>query len=190
MIFQGKDGELRVIEHGTNGTTYYLEVLFCEMDFTGPTRRPHTEETLIMDRGKFDTNAHYIEGNDEPIYAPLPISFSCRLADTSSTTVTVNWFSGVTTVRGNELKSRDGQGLWNSNSLPAFADSAKQAYIVEVLWDGTNDVGMQYDVVYFPPGEQTITESADGVMLSVNGQCYGGVTKITSFTGSPTSIMD
>ena len=30
MLFQGKDGELRLIDFGDSGTTYYLEVLFCE----------------------------------------------------------------------------------------------------------------------------------------------------------------
>jgi len=190
MIFQGKDGELRINDHGLNGTTHYLEVLFCEMNFTGPTARPKTEETLIMNRGKMDTDAHYIDGDDAPIYAPIPISFSCRLADTSASTVALDWFSGVTTIRTKVLYSRDGNAVWLGNTLPAFRDSSKQAYTIELLWDGTQDIGYQYDCVYFPPSEQTITESGDNLILSINGQVYGGVTRITAFnSGAMTDLV-
>ena len=97
MLFQGKDGELRVIDYGldtvSGSTRYYMEVLFCEMDFSMPSSyRPRTDETLIMDRGNMDTNAHYIEGNDDPIYAPLTLSFSCRLADTINSEVWPNGY--------------------------------------------------------------------------------------------------
>ena len=91
MIFQGKDGELRIIEFGLNGTTRYLKFLFCEMNYDGPISRPRSEETLIMDRGNFDSNAHYIAGNDEPRYSALPLTFSCRLADTTNTQVLLDW---------------------------------------------------------------------------------------------------
>ena len=193
MIFQGKDGELRLIEFGLSGTTYYAEVLFSEMDFTGPISRPRTEETLIMDRGKMDTNAHYIEGNDEPRYAALPFSFSCKIGDTNNAAVISDWVSGVSPIKGygsgtTSLHSCKGQTTIDGNTLPNFKNATKQAFYLEVLWDGTNDYGIHYNEVYFPPGEQSITESADGLALSCNGQIYGDVSRITSFTAGYTTI--
>ncbi len=54
MILQGQDGELRLIEFGS-GTTYYLEVLFCEMDFSGSQLIPHTQNVFqTMSNGTED----------------------------------------------------------------------------------------------------------------------------------------
>ena len=191
MIFQGKDGELRLSDMGVGGTTYYLAVLFSEMDFTGPTSRPRVEDSLIMDRGVFDSNAHYISGNDEPRYAPLPISFSCKLADTVNTRVLMDWISGVTKTAGTtQLYTMKGTTTIDGNTLPAFKDNTgKYAYQTEVLWDGSNDLGLRYQEVFFPPGQQTITESADGLTLAVNGMVYGDVTRITGFDAATTSIV-
>ncbi len=182
ITYQGINGVLHLAEFGNNGTTRYLEILFCEMDFTGPTSRPRTEETLRMNRGTFDTVAHYIEGPEDPRYEPIPISFSARLADTVNTRVLSDWISGVTTISGTtRIYSWKGKTTIDGNTLPDFVDNtAKQAYQFEILWDGTNDLGYQYNEVYMPPGEQTITESPDGLMLSINGQVYGGVTRITA----------
>jgi len=189
VIFQGKDGELRINDHGLSGTTHYISILFCEMDFSGPTSRPRTEETLVMNRGVFSTDAHFIEGNDEPIYGPLPVTFSCRMADTSASTVALDMLSGVTTIRTKILYGRDGYATHLGNTIPAFRDAGKNGYTVEVLWDGDQDLGYQYDCVYFAPGQQTITESADGVMLSCNGVVYGGVSRIDSFTSGHTDLV-
>jgi len=184
ISFQGKDGVLNLMDFGNNGTSYRLEVLFCEMDFTGPTTRPRTEESLVMNRGNFDTNAHYIEGNDDPRYAPVPISFSARLADTTNTHDLSDWISGSTVVSGKQLYSYKGKTTIDGNTLPTFVDTAnKYAYRVEMVWWGTasgNTYGLRYEEVYFPPGEQTISESADGLILSCNGQVYGDVTAITT----------
>jgi len=96
MIFQGKDGELRITSYGYNGTTRYIKVLFCEMNYDGPLGKTRTEERLVMDRGIFDACSHMVEGNDEPRFNPAPLTFSCRLADTTHTQVLVDWLSGVT----------------------------------------------------------------------------------------------
>ena len=188
MIWQGKEGELRLIEHGLNGTTYYLEVLFTEMDFSAPIKRPRTEETLTMNRGMMDSDAHYIEGDDTPRFAPMSMTFSCKLADTNDTRVLSDWLSGNTTVGGisgsTRIYSRDGLSTIWGKDTPGFADSGKQSYIVEMLWDGTvssgSSYGHRYDEVYFPPDQQTISESADGLSLSGNGMIYGDVTRILS----------
>ncbi|MBU2685713.1 MAG: hypothetical protein KKF27_20920 [Gammaproteobacteria bacterium] len=190
MEFQGKDGELRIEEQGgANGPSHYLEVLFSEMDFAGPIARPRTEETLVMDRGNFDSNAHYIEGNDEPVYAPLAVSFSCKLADTINTRILSDWLSGVTTITNlaggsTTIYSREGFATLNGNTLPSFRETGartKSLYMISILWNGENDYGLHYDAVYFSPGEQSITESADGLTLSGNAVIYGDVTRITAF---------
>jgi hypothetical protein len=199
MLFQGKDGELRLYEKGAisgaepSGTTYYFEILFTEMDFSGPTSRPKTEETLIMDRGNFDTNAHYIEGNDEPIYNPVNITFSTKIADTVNTQILSDWLSGVSRISNaasgaSQIYSWDGGTSLAGNTTVGFKDADKMAYRVEVKWAGDPDYGLRYEEVYFTPGEQTLTESADNVMLAANGQVWGDVTRIAAFT-SGTSIL-
>lgn len=213
MNLTGKDGELRILERGmsypTEGgsTTHYLEILFCEMDFTAATSRPRTEERVLMDRGNMDTNAHYVEGPDNPRYEPIPVSFSCRLNDTVDTRALSDLFSASSpgvVAAGSTVGARvplnnaaggttyfvtfDGSTTIDGNNLPAFSDSRKLSFRVEVLWDGTTDLGYRFEEVHFPSGEQTITESADGLMLSANGQIYGDVTRITAFQ-SGTSVL-
>jgi len=194
MNLQGQDGELRISDNGLTGVTHYLEVLFAEMDFTGPTSRPRTEENLIMNRNKFDSNAHYILGPDNPRYEPIPISFSCRISDTSKSWMLSDWLSGVTQITSGasvtQLYSTKGQSIGiDGNTLPDFADSSKYAYNIEMLWDGDKNYGTSYPEVYFPPGEQTITESPDGLILSVNGQLYGDVTRVTAFAAGMTALV-
>lgn len=190
MLFQGKDGELRMYDHGLNGTTYYLEVLFTDMNFSGPISRPRTEERLIMDRGNFDTNAHYVESNDEPRYAPFAITFSCKMADTVHARVINDWLSGDAKVGGSTtLYTRKGKTTLDGNTLPTFKESNKMAYDIEVLWDGTSDYGLHYYEVFFKPNECTITEAEDGITLSVNADVYGDTTRITAFSAGKTSII-
>jgi len=197
-LVQGQDGELRITEHGLSGTTYYLEVLFTGMDFSGPIARPYPEETLIMNRNKFDTGAHYIEGSDAPRYEPIPITFSCRKAGTTDTIALHNWLSGSTSIPNaaggtSTIYSRKGLTTIDGNTLPSFAGSGKNAYRVEIIWagKGTSGVsyGLRYDEVYFPPDQQTIAEAENEVVLSCNGQVYGGVTRIRDFTSGTSQFV-
>jgi len=198
MLLAGKDGELRIAELGIGGptagqgTTHYLQVLFCEMNFSGPTSRPRVEDRLIMDRGVFDSSAHYVSGNDEPRYAPMPFSFSARLADTINSRALMDWLSGSTNIPNavggaTQIYSWDGTTTIDGNTLPVFKDD-KSTYRVQVLWDGTSDIGLQYNEAYFPPGQQTLAESADGLTLTANGMIYGDVTRITAFDTSGATI--
>ena len=195
MLFQGKDGELRLFEPGNHSGTsaaYYFEILFTEMDFTGPVSRARTEETLIMDRGNFDTNAHYIQGNSEPRYAPLDITFSMKIEDTIDTRQLYDWLSGVSTITNtiggtSTIGDFKGGTTIDGNTLPTFAGNAtKMAKRVEILFDGSSDYGIQYNEVYFPHEEITITEAADGITLSATGKAWGDVTRITSFWSGST----
>jgi hypothetical protein len=197
MNFQGKDGKLRI----QCGTTKYAEILFTDMNFTAPTARPRTDETLIMNRGRFDSDAHYVQSDDEPRYAPLDMSFSCRLADTINSRGIAQLFSGVSNLNTGgaasgttRLYTMKGTTSIDGNTLPEFNENsggvtAKLAYHVEVLWDGVQDFGMKYNEVWFKPGQSTITESKDGLTLNVKGLIYGEVTRIWSFTAGLTQIL-
>jgi len=197
MQLQGQDGELRLYSRGGAGTTYYLQILFCEMDLTAPTSKPRTEDNLIMNRNKFDTDAHYILGPDTPRYEPQAISFSCRAADTNQFRAINDWLSGSSTPGAfgtTTLTSWKGksEGI-DGNTLPEFSsvggDPQPMAYMVESIWDGDKDFGERWHEVVFNPGETTITESPDGLIISANGMIYGDVTRVTAFTGTATEFV-
>ena len=188
MLFQHRDGELHVYEHGNSGSTYYLEILFTNASLSGPLARPRTEEILYTDRGNLDTNAGYREGTQAATMEPMPLTFTCRLANTAHTDVMRDWFSGATTVRSKRIYSRSGIGIaipqmGTTGALPAFKDSGKMVFLVESLWSGSgvSNLGIRWDEVYFPPNEQTITEGEDAITLNLNGQIYGGVTTLIAF---------
>jgi len=200
MIFQARDGELRIIEQGNAGTTYYLEILFTEGNLSAPVARPQTEEILCTDRGNLDKNTSYRNAPAAARLDPLPLTFTTRAANNSHTDAMTAWLSGVTTVRNHTLYTRKGSGSSSttpipqvntgSAGLPGFADGAKMAYMIEALWSGSgvSNLGYRWDEVYLPPAEQTVTEGAEAVTLAINAQIYGGVTKITAFTTGCTEI--
>jgi len=196
MILQGQDGELRIIEYGDSGTTYYLEVLFCEMDFNGLTTRPRPDEKLILIRDKMDENAFYSLDSDEKRYAPFPISFSCRIADTVNTRQLIDIVSGaslVSSIVGDiELHSWKGKTSIDGNALPEFAEDdysvLPMAYRVECLWDGAKNFGERYEEVHFSNTDLNITENYDGLMLNLIGMVYGDVSRITDFMSGVTIL--
>lgn len=176
------------VKQTRGGTTYYLEALFCGMDFSGPVKRGKVTETLILNRDKVDSKAHYIKGSDEECYGVLPISFTARLADTVNSRVLNDWLSGVTASIGGGTTTiapwpsdhtifRSTSGV--SVSLPS--DAQKPTYMVEILWDGTTDYGLRYDNVNFKPQETAISEAADNLTIAAAGDVYGDVSRITSF---------
>ena len=189
-IFQGYDGELRIIEYGFDDVTYHLEVLFCEMDFTGPIGRKKQKETLIFPRGILNYN-YFREEDDYISYLPLSLSFSCRLADTVNTHVLSDWISGCTVVGGVPLTSFKGKTSLDGITCPDFdGNTSKYAYRIEILWELESTYGIRYDEVWFDPNNQKITEQSDNLILSCNGSIYGGISRIVSFTSGTSSIVD
>jgi hypothetical protein len=188
MIFKHKDGELRISDRQSASTGYHIQVLFTDANLSFPTGRPKVEEILNTDRGNVDSNATYSEGPDTVITDPLPITVSARLDDTVNTSYLRDWLSGVTVINSHTLKTWKGNTTLTIGSTdvstPSFADGSKMAYRVEVLWDGSNDYGWRLDEVYFPPDQQTITESEDAVTISINGLIYGPISPITSFSST------
>ena len=183
MIFKDKDGELRIYE---GNTPAYFSILFTNADLTFPVNRARPEELLNMDRGKVDTNMSYSLGTDEPITEPMSLSVSARLDDSVNTTYLKQFMSGVTTINSSLMTTtKASTTVYNGDGAPittaAFADGRKIAYDIEVLWDGTTDLGYRLTEVYFPPDQQTINEGTDAVNLNMNGMVYGGVSIMAGF---------
>jgi len=195
MKFTNKDGELRLYEGGA--TPYYHSVLFTQGDLTFPTEREKVEEVLNMDRGNYTNRASYSEGPDSPIIEPLPLSFSALLDDTLNTNVLASMLSGITRI-WTDNSTLDNQDVTTATTKAdstlniqrtavatvSFADSSKITYNIELLLNTVGGVtyGWKLMEVYFPPGQQTITEGPDGVALSANGLFYGSAATLNAFS--------
>lgn len=189
-----KDGTLRLLRGSgsSSGKTYYYELLFTDANLSAPTMRKKTEERLVMDRGVVDSHAHYVQGGDDPQMEPLPFTISCKINDTTSSVSYLDeWFRGgsVNAHPAAVLKTAKGDTTIKSGvSNPKFADSTKICSNVECIWDGSTDLGYKWAETYFSPGEQTIAEGEDGIVLNLNGMIYGTITRIATFTSGVTNV--
>ena len=182
-----KDAKIRFYD--STATPYYLEFDLDPGDITFPLGTPLTEETLILNRGNMDANAHYIEGSDAPMMAPVPVSFSIVVTDQAQTTNILNWLAAMndalaTQVNSHTLETCEGDSQRDgATANPAFADANKSSCELEYLLTmaGT-DLGWLYTAVRYDLDKQTFAESEDGIILTLNGMCYGTITRITSFT--------
>ena len=69
-------------------------------------------------------------------------------------------------------------------ALQNFADKKKVAVDVEIMFTergGANPFGYRMKEVNFSPGQQSIAESADFVIVSMTGMVYGEIERITAF---------
>jgi hypothetical protein len=188
--FTNRKGKIRIYD-GT-ATPFYLELDFDHGDISFPLGQPQTEELLILMRGTMDANAHYIEGPDDPMMGPLDLSFSAMLEDSAQTKWLLGLLLGDASVNSHTIVTTKGTTKRDgSNFNPAFsaATGSKKCLNVEYLLDGaTNDIHLMFTEVNFPPAEQTIAESADGVNISIKGKIYGTITYNTSGFTSGTTI--
>jgi len=162
-----------------------FEMKFAAMDFEGPIGRPLQAEILKLNRQTMGSEAHYVKGPDDVIYQPMPISFSCFI-DTVYNDVSLlaalacgnpnygTWTSTGTTTKGDT--KNDG-----SNSNPAFVDSNKKTVNTQILWTGSNPIGLAYYETYYPEEGIKITESEEGIKLSAAGGVYGVIEDIYGF---------
>ena len=188
MIFQHRDGELRIYSGSTIGakatSAVYAEMLFVNAGFNAPIARTRPSETLVMDRGVYTTNAEYRQGMDEEKLAPLPLSFEFKCIDDVTTQYLIRMLSGTSKceINGKNLRSSKGESMIDGVSTPQFADTSKQAWDIETLWDGTGtSLGFRWREVFFPGDQLNVTEGEDEVVISVAGLVYGDVTRITGF---------
>jgi len=191
-------GALRLYD--STATPYYIQVLFDEGNLTAPLNRARTEETMIHHRGRGNTTySHYVSGPDTPITDPLELSFSARIAN-----VAADWnrlrdalsnpdLDGTWQVDGDTWVTTKGDGTLTNGAGstftdPAFEDTKKYCVNVEILWTrGGVGIGFQYMVVWFPPDQQSVAESEEGVIISLTGLIYGEISSITSFTAGTES---
>ena len=178
--FTNRKGKLRLYD-GT-GTPFYLELEFDNGDFSGPIGIPKTDEILVLNRGVYDSNAHYIEGSDEKVMEPFDISFSCIVEDTTITTYLLDWLEGNTVNSNTIVTTKADTQRARSTASPAFSDSNKKCSNIEYILDGSTDICWHYNEVYFPLEEQSFSESDDGVTLSLKGKVYGTVVRNTENT--------
>lgn len=198
-LYIGRKGKIRFYD--STPTPFYVEFTLENMDFKGPMAAARPEETLVLDRENLSTIMHYIVTSERVIAEPIAVSFTARLDDTTlrqklrqvlnsdnaaAGAWTVGSDSWITTKGDGSLTDVDGNAI--SQSGVTFADTAKQAVNVEVLWDsGATDIGLKYDAVHFPPEQQEIAEAEEAVTVTVNGMGYEGVSEITAFTAGTAS---
>ncbi|MCK9326041.1 MAG: hypothetical protein M0P69_11175 [Bacteroidales bacterium] len=165
----------------------YFEVAFASMDFSGPMGRAKIEETLVLNRGKMDAYAHYINGAESKIHEPVAVSFSCSIDDTVNDTAimaalecgnpdSTNWDATGATIKG---RTKNDGSTFN----PTFADSTKKAVAIQMLWEDVDDKteGWAFYEIFYPPDEQSIAEAEDAVSFSTAGGCYGVIERINGF---------
>lgn len=200
--FYLKLGKLRLVSRATLGGPYFLEVPF-RGPVTAPVDRPRPAENLMTDRGRATDDAHYVQGPDDVIFAPLPFSCRFKLANTEP-----NFSKFLTLIRGAALTVGAGKQLspnkvWASTkgstqvrgadpegtglfTTPGFADPEKWCCNVELLWfdpDAANDRGFRWAEVFFPPDRQ-VTEGEQDVQCDLSGEVYGAISTITAFTAA------
>ena len=162
----------------------YLEVAFSKMDFSGPLGRARPEEVLILERGNFNSKAHYINQTSMKLYEPLPISFSCIIDDTYNKNdielalACGNPSSARWTATGTSSKGSTANGIAGVAN-PQFADSTNMKTVnVMILFSSPGsgtDFGWAYYEVFFPRDQITVSEGEDGNILTVAGGVYGVV---------------
>jgi len=185
-------GQIRLYDG--SATPYYVALTFDEGNLSAPSGRARPEETAIFHRGRGAKGVHYISGPDAPILEPLELTFGLRVQNVLATAqkfraamcnpdLAATWeVDGDTWVSTKgDFTLTDGDG--NSFTDPAFADSKKVCVNVEILWTlDSVAYGFKYGAVYFPPDQQSLAESEEGVIISATGLIYGTITEITSFT--------
>lgn len=182
-----RNAKLRLYD--STATPWYLELDLDLGNFNGPLGIPRQEEILVLNRGTMDAAAHYIKGADDKLMEPVAVSFGVFIRDDQQTINLLNWLkagqdAAATQVNAHTLATtkadtqRDG-----ATANPAFADTNKICSNVQYLIEtGGTDLGLQYAEVFFPLDQQQLSEAEDGITLTLNGVCYGTITRITAFT--------
>ena len=192
--YTNNNGSMRFYD--SSATPYYVDLPFDNGDWSAPEGKARPVENLRLDRGTLSTDAHYTQGPDEVILEPQSITGTFILDELHGKTKlrqilnadalkSSAWVVGSNTWATTKGDTSLVSGLGASVTTPAFADKHKQCVNLEIIWDDPDEsgaIGQRYAEVYFPPDQQNIQESADGVVLSLNGLIYGTITEITAFS--------
>lgn len=155
MKFTGKDGELRIYDAVGN----YMKVHFSNMDFSGPIGRAKQDEMLILDRGIVDAYSHYITGNDQVVYDPIPLSWSCFIDDITHVDTTY----GFSEILIGALTCRDGRNDQTDATWSTWGVSTKGS---------TSNDGSNPNPLFLVPGQTLNTDyvtAQSGTQLTLNG---------------------
>lgn len=191
--FTNKKGKIRLYD-STITTPWFLELDFDLGDFSGPLGIPKTKETLVLNRGNSDADAHYIEGSDAVIMEPFAITFSAFVVDKTQCAYLLDWIEamqdggGTPAVNAHTLETTKGDtNRDGSNASPSFADTTKMTCNLEYKLDGpTNDIVWHYNELWLAIDQQTISEAEDGVTIALNGMVYGTVVRDAAFSTGAT----
>ena len=134
--YQGRDGELRLIDKsqsgaGAAGTPYGYKVQFENMDFSG-NLRPRPQDFTRLNRQRVDTSAHRQLGSDEPLFEGIDVAFSFVMS--SKETDGLLEFAGVHYMG---LESTNAS-LWNVKGTPAagLVSTISRGYSGDGLYGG------------------------------------------------------
>ena len=164
----------------------YYEVVFEQMNLTAPEGHNRPEEIIRMNRGRLDSNAHYIQGLDDPIVEPMQITFSAWLDSVFNKTALPKALScenaGIPTWSKVGISTKGDTTLpagltGNLIPLPLFTDPTKKAVCIQAKWDDVtgSSVMREYNEVHIPSGGVRITEAPDAVTLELTGGIYGSI---------------
>jgi hypothetical protein len=164
---------------------------FSDGNLSAPEGRARVDEKFVLDRGRGSVGVSAIAGVDDPILNPLTLSFSARLDSTfnkddlvqvlqcGNPNYDANW-SLTGTGTKTDTQYYDGSGTLTS--FPAFEDSTKKTVSIQIIWSrGGVQYGREYCGVYFSPEQQSLAESADGVVMSISGLIYENISQIYWF---------
>ncbi len=187
-LFTSRDGTLRFYD--STATPNYIECAFDGGDLNGPLGRKRPEEKLILDKGKATANAHYIAGPDDPIFEPLPFSFTAKIvgglakAQYLRQMIAAMNDGGTTTVQAQTLVTTKGDSTVGGITTPAFADSNKLTMDLELILDNdASDWGIQYQEAYIPADQCKVQIGENESVLSIAGLIFGAIDpELTAFT--------
>ena len=94
-------------------------------------------------------------------------------------TITGSASLNINSIGAETIKKSDGATNLDSGDIT-------NGQVVEVLWDGSSDIGYKWREVHFPGGELRLSEGEDEVILNISGLVYGDVTRITALSSGTT----
>ena len=169
----------------------FYTIKFSDGNLSAPEGRARIDEKAVLDRGRGSVGVSYVGGVDDPILNPLTLSFSLRIDSAfnkddivqvlqcGNPNYTTDWNVTGTSTK-TDCSYTDGSGT--TAAFPAFEDSNKKTVAAQIIWSrGGVQYGREYCGVYFPPDQQTVAESADGVVMSCSGLIYETIRSIYWF---------
>lgn len=208
VSFYRKKATLRIYSKATTTTggatgPKYLEVRFQNGNISFPLGPAFPEQTLILDRNTFTSDAHWIDVDDTSIFNPLPLSYEFRAVDEYMRNLlqahckplaTTAWVVGNyiwTGYASTDFTRRDGNDV--AVTIPTFAFTGIRMVRVELRMEATStEAPNTYEVfkftgVNFPRDQVSGALADDGLIFTANGVIHGDVSLATAFsTGAQT----